>query len=432
MEIYIVQPGDDIYSIAKNYDILVTKLIQDNGLVNPYSLVVGQAIVITYPRQIHTVEEGDTLNSIANNYGVTIMQLFRNNSFLSDREYIYPGETLVISYNTNQQSTITGYAYPYININILEKTLPYLTYLSVFNHRIAEEGEIITFNDDSEIVKLAKDYGTIPLMTVTTLSPQGDENVNLVYSLLLNEDFQNNLITNLLKILDSSGYCGLNVMISALNKDNQNLYLDLLTKASNIFSDNGYEFFITINPHLNLINNKISFEQLDYSIIGKIAKGITFLQYVWGRYPGPPSPVTSISVLSDFMDYVIPLVPADKISIGVPLIAYDWILPYNNFNSYASSLTLDSALILARDVGAIIQFDETSKTPFYQYQTTYAAEIIDHIVWFVDARTINALLKLMTENSLSGLGIWNIMIYYQQLWTVIISQYEILKLLPEP
>lgn len=430
MEIYIVQRGDNIFSIADKYSVSVTTLMQDNGLINPYSLVIGQAIVITFPSQTHTVEEGDTLASIANTYGVSIMQLLRNNSFLSDREYIFPGETIVISYNTNQKTTINGYAYSYLDRQILQKTLPYLTYLSVFNYKIEEEGEIVSFSDDSDIIKMAVDYGTIPLLMISALSPQGERNIELVYKILFTEEYQNRFITNLIKILNSSGYYGVNFMISEINEENQKLYNDLYTKISNSFKNEGYQLFVTIDPNLKYIDDKPSFEQIDYSPIGKSVNGITFLQYVWGRYPGPPTPVSSINLLSNFIDYVVTLVPPEKIAIGKSLIAYDWTLPYNNINSHATSLSLNSAIILAHDVGTIIQFDETSQTPFFQFQTTYASEIIDHIVWFIDIRSINALDKLVIEYSLAGSGIWNIMIYYQQMWTLIISQFEIVKLLP--
>lgn len=71
---YIVRPGDNINSIANKYGVSVSKLIQDNGLENTNSLVPGQALVITYPSQIHIVEEGDSLLGVARKYNVTEMQ----------------------------------------------------------------------------------------------------------------------------------------------------------------------------------------------------------------------------------------------------------------------------------------------------------------------------------------------------------------------
>lgn len=98
MEIYIVKHGDNIESIANKYGITVERLITDNGLINPQSLVIGQALVILKPKITYTVMSGDTLESIANINHISLMQLIRNNPFLYDREFIYPGEGLVIQY----------------------------------------------------------------------------------------------------------------------------------------------------------------------------------------------------------------------------------------------------------------------------------------------------------------------------------------------
>jgi spore germination protein len=154
MEIYNVQPGDTIYSIADKYGVTAIRLIQDNGIDNPSDLVPGQSIVITYPEKVHIVQEGDTLSSIADFYDITLIQLLRNNSFLSDRDYIFPGEILVISYKTIGKVSTNGYTYSHISNGTLIKTLPYLTYLSVFNYQITEEFEITSLGDDSEVIRL--------------------------------------------------------------------------------------------------------------------------------------------------------------------------------------------------------------------------------------------------------------------------------------
>jgi spore germination protein len=431
MEIYIVQAGDDIYSIADKYGLPIMKIIQDNGLVNPFNLAIGQAIIIVFPSQTHIVVEGDTLASIANTYGVTIMQLLRNNSFLSGRDYIYSGETIVIKYNTNQKVSTNGFTYAFINNEVLIKTLPYLTYLSVFNYRISEGAEIITYDSDSELVKLAKDYGVVPLMMLSVLSLQGESNNVLEYDIILNEEMQSRLITNILNTLKSSGYNGINLLISIINKSNQSVYRNFIKKISNALNNEGYLFYITINPEMTYIDDKITFEQLDYSAISELVSGIIFLQYVWGSKEGPPSPVSDFTMISDFIDYTVATAPPKAISIGNPLIAYVWELPKGELEKAPYSLSLNAAIIFAYDLSATVQFDETSQTPYYQYQTIFSSTVIDQIVWFIDVRSINALFKLIIEKNLAGSGIWNIMIYYQQIWTLIISQYEIEKILPE-
>ena len=139
-----------------------------------WNLAIGQTIVIVYPKITYVIQDGDTLYGIAEKFGVSPIQLLRNNPFLSDKEYIYPGETIVISYEDSKKRNVvtSGYAYPFIDKNILKKTLPYLTYLTVFNYRVTREGELINI-DDEEIIQLAKEYGVAPMMLISTLTDAG-------------------------------------------------------------------------------------------------------------------------------------------------------------------------------------------------------------------------------------------------------------------
>jgi spore germination protein len=429
MNIHVVQPSDSIYSIAEMYGVSVEKLIQDNELESFSGLVPGQTIVIVYPELTYTVQEGDNLLNIANAHGITVMQLLRNNPFLSDREYLNPGETLVISYNTSRKITTNGFVYPYVNLETLKKTLPYLTYISVFNYSASSNGEVVSYYDDLEIIQLAKEYSTIPLMMMTTLTPQGEPNIELAYNILLDEELQDRHINNILNIISTKGYSGVNMVFNYMNTTNQNLYLNLITKLSNRLMNEGYLTFVTINLNMQNIDNEITFEKIDYSGISQVANGIVFLHFIWGSNFGPPSPVSSINNIRAFVDYVTTTVSPDKIVIGKPLIGYDWELPYIPGRSSANSLTLNSALSLARDVGATIQFDETTQTPFFQYDRYNFGAPVQRIVWAIDARSIDALLKLISEYGLDGAGIWNIMVFYPQLWLLINSQYEIEKYL---
>jgi len=430
MDIHVVQPGETVRSIAEIYGVSEERIINDNELINPNELVPGQAIVIVYPQTTYTVQQGDTLQSIANMHNVSVMQLLRNNPSLANRQYIYPGEEIVISYNTGKSIITFGFCYPYIEESILRKSLPNLTYLSVFNYRALENGDVVSFYEDDQIIALSKAYGTIPLLMISTLSTSGEADYELLYRLLLNEDYLDNHISQLINIAKAKGYFGINFIFSFLSRDTQNFYFNLVEKAAERLKNEGLSIHVTINPNITNKNGEVVFEEIDYEEISRYADTATFLQLVWSLNYGPPKPVSSAKNLNQFVSYAINYVPADKFILGKPILAYDWILPYSPNNPYAMTLTINSAIRLAVDVNATINFDETSQTPFFEYILSPVGFPVNHIVWFIDARSFAALIRLINEYNLAGVAVWNIMIYSAQLWLMINSEYEIIKLLP--
>lgn len=250
--------------------------------------------------------------------------------------------------------------------------------------------------------------------------------MEVAYEILSNEEILNYHIDNILNIMKTKGYYGLNIVVTLINTINQSFYLNFFIKLSSRLLQDGYLLFITFNLNMENIYN----EQIDYSAISRYVNGMIFLPLVWGTNWGPPSPVNNMDLTKAFIDNMLSTVPPDKIILGSTTISNDWQLPYIPAVSSTRSLTIDSALKLAYNAGAEIQFDETSQTPFFLYNQITTGYPTQHIVWSIDARTIDALVKLVKEYGLNGIGIWNVMIYYFQMWTIINSQYEIVKITP--
>jgi len=428
MIIHVVQAGETLKSIAENYGVSEEKIIIDNELINPVDLVPGQTIVIVYPSQTYIVKEGDNLASIALQHNVSVMQLLRNNPYLSGRQYIYPGEEIVISYKTSRSLETYGFSYAFIDEEILRKTLPYLTYLSFINYRTLSNGEMIQLYDDTQVIRICKEYGTIPLLMTTTLDENGNPDFEVAYNLLLNEVYQDKHIEQILDIIKDKGYYGVNFVFTLVKISNQHLYVRFIEKAVNRLGSEGYRVYVTLDPNYGAESN--NFERVELSEISRPVESITFLHMIWSLNYGPPRPISSAANIRSFIEYAINYVPADKIVLGKPILAYDWTLPYSPRNPAPLTLTINSAIRLAVDVKAVINFDETSQTPYFEYVQSPVGFPVNHIVWFIDARSIRAMLNLINDYNLSGAAVWNIMIYNAQLWLMINSEYDIVKLLP--
>lgn len=422
MEIYIVQQGDDIFSIANKYNISTERLISDNGLINPYTLVIGQSLVILNPKHSHIVKQGDTLASIAESNGISLMQLVRNNPFLYDRTNIYQGESLVIEFNTIRDLQVNGYTNVFLSQDILTKSLPYLTFISIYNYQIVDNysSTILSLGDDTNIINIAKLYSTIPLLMISLLSQTGDINVEFVYKLLLDTKLQDEFMNELLQIVRTKEYMGVNFLINEIYEYNQNLYLDLIKKMSEVLRNDNYMLMITISPDYSV------YENIDYHRISLYVDRIIFLQNIWAKKNQPPAPVSDISLIRPFIKNVISKVSPEYVSLGKPVVGYDWIVPFVP-GSKVNLMTLNSTLVLAYDQSAIIQLDEESQTPFFNYIRFSNGTNEKHQVWFIDANSIIALDKVVIENDLIGTGIWNITSYNQQLFSITNATYNIIK-----
>ena len=428
MIIHVIEPDETIESIAAKYNMSIQRLLQDNGLEYQEDLVVGQSIVVAKPSLTYTVKDGDSLDEIASSHNVTPMELLRNNPWLFDREHIFPGDVLVISYDRTRTITTHGNTLPYVNIDILEKTLPYLTYLSIMNYTATVGGEIITYIDDSQIVDLAKAYNVMPLMLLTTLSSRGEADIRAEYELLLDEDIQDKQIENVINILKAKGYYGVNISFQYIEYSNIPLYEKFYTKFANRLNEEGFFAFATINPSISFANSDINFARIDYTKVNQLAQGVIVFRNDTAMFTEPPSPISSIRVIETYLAYLLNYISPDKIVVGAITHGLDWELPFYAGISSVNLVSYERAIHLARSHEVIIYFDEVSKNPYFRYTLSSNGKQIEHIVWFVDARTINGLLEIVNEHDLGGTAIWNIMNYNPQFWLMINSQYEIEKI----
>jgi spore germination protein len=431
MTIHIVQPGETLDLIASRYNTTESRLIQDNDIINPNELVVGQSIVIAKPYLIHIVADGDTLTSIATAYGVSTLQLLRNNPYLADRDYLIRGETIIISYeNTKGAISTYGYAYEFIDRRILKKTLPYLTYISVFGYRTIEEAEIVRI-DDIEIIELAKDYGVAPIMLLSTLTEQGMGSFEIATQILSNDELVDRHITNILLILQEKGYYGLNITFQFISNETLNIYNNYVNKLADRLHESGFVLFVTITPKLYLAVNELSFEKIDYTVLGQRADYVMLLAFGWGYSIGPPSATSSIFLGKSFYDYVINYIPPEKIIRGITVFGYDWQLPFTVGTTRGNALSYEAVIALAVEEDVVIQYDQSSAAPYFLYNVNNLNNIANHIVWFKDSRSFNYTLSIISDYGFQGLGAWTVMQFFAQLWVVINSQYEIIKILDQ-
>lgn len=371
--IHVVKAGDSIYSIAKIYGVSPNEIIENNEVTNPEALVVGQTLVIPGGRKIKTIE-------------------------------------------------VNGYALPTTSINVIRKTVPSLTYLSIFSYQAKEDGSLETIKDE-EFIAEAKKARTAPIMVATNIKSGGGFSSDIAHSILVNTTVQNTFISNVLSTLKSKGYYGLNLDFEYLYPNDKESYNNFLRKISAELKSSGFILITSLAPKTSGKQAGLLYEAHDYPVHGEVADRVVLMTYEWGFTYSPPMAVAPINEVTKVLDYAVTVIPPSKILMGIPNYGYDWTLPYVK-GSAADAIPNKDAVDLASKVKAEIKYDNVSKAPFYNY---YDSRGLLHIVWFEDARSISEKLKLVDRYGLKGVSYWTIGSYFAQNYLVLNSMYNISK-----
>ena len=424
MRIHVVKPGESVYLIAQQYRVSPQKIISDNELENPGQLVIGQTLVILEGNRSHKVVSGETLYSISRDYKLTVDELLDANPQISNPSMIFVGQIITIPPRTINFGAIevNGYAFPNIDMEVLRKTLPSLTYLSIFSYQVKPDGSLTTIQD-TPLINAARAAGVAPLMVITNIKEGGSFDSDLAHTILTNTAVQNTLIENIKKTLKDKSYYGLDIdfeYIYAYDRENYNNFLRRITSTLRPL---GYTITTAVAPKVSADQLGLLYQAHDYPIHGALVDHVIIMTYEWGFTYGPPMAIAPLNQVRRVINYAVTAIPRNKIFMGIPNYGYDWTLPYKP-GTAARALSNPGAVQLAYEVGANIQFDTVAQSPFFKY---YDSSGRQHEVWFEDARSILAKLELVNEYRLGGISYWTIGRYFPQNWLVLNSVFKVKK-----
>lgn len=378
MQIHVVTPGDTVYSIARAYQIPADTIIYNNQLIYPYTLVIGQALLLSVPSA-----------SVP--------------------------ESIVVT---------NGYAYPFINTWVLDQTLPYLSRLSIFSYGFTLEGELIPpAIDDAFMIEWALEAGSAPFLTLTPFDASGRFNNYLITQTINDLQARARLIENLVITVSEKGFQGVDIDFEYILASDRVVFAEFVTQVRTAINALGYPVTVALAPKTSDDQPGLLYEGKDYALLGEAADEVLLMTYEWGYTYGPPMAVAPINNVRRVVEYALTRIPREKINLGIPNYGYDWPLPFVSGVTAATTIGNIEAVTIAAINGVSIQFDETAMSPFF----TYTADGIQHEVWFEDVRSMQAKFDLVMEYQLHGMGYWQIMRLFRGNWLLLADQFQIGK-----
>lgn len=378
MEIYVVNPGDNVDRIAAQHQVTAEQVIYANQLVYPYELAVGQALFIpSYPDP--KPERGAAAN---------------------------------------------GYAYTYISPWVLEQTLSYLTELSVFSYGFSNGGYLIPPpQDDVWMTEQARAAGVLPILTLTPLGADGRFNNSLISAVVNSPQAKENLFAQLAQVMIQKGYGGLDIDFEYIKAEDRNAFTAFVGEAAERMHELGFQVSVALAPKTSADQRGLLYEGKDYRALGQAADHVLLMTYEWGYKYGPNMAVAPLNMVRRVVDYAVTEIPPEKIMLGIPNYGYDWPLPFVRGETEALTIGNVEAVRIAVRNGAQIQFDPVAASPYFRY----VREGTEHEVWFEDVRSLKDKYALVTEYGLRGCGFWQIMRLFRASWLLLSDTFWIEK-----
>lgn len=204
-EIYVVQFGDSLYSIANKFNTTVNELKTLNNLTSN-TLNVGQLLkiptAVTTP-DTYTVQNGDSLYSIANKFGTTVDQLKSTNNLTSNNLSI--GQVLkipTITQEPEQEETVIQYQVVsgdslYKIANKYNTTVDVIKQLNNLDSNLLSIGQTLKIPTTQDIEEIPEEnyfnYNVVSGDSLYSIARKFDTSVDAIKTL-------NNLISNLLSV----------------------------------------------------------------------------------------------------------------------------------------------------------------------------------------------------------------------------------------
>ena len=378
MEIYVVQRGDTAWAIARRFDVPLERLIADNQLGEEAALTVGQALLIRGEER--------------------------------ERE--------------RRPALSVGYAYPFIQQEVLEETLTYLTDVFVFSWRFDREARLIgPDTPEGRMLETVRQCGGSPVLVLSSLDEEGRFDRELLAWFLNDREAQESILGQVEEAVLAGGYRGVDVDFEYARREDREALGEFVGELRERMHRLGRPVSVALAPKTSDDQPGILYEGMDYRLLGEAADQALLMTYEWGYSRGQPMAVAPVNLVRRVAEYAVSRIPREKLILGIPNYGYDWPLPFVPGETRAKTVGNVEAARLAAALGAEIFFDEIAQTPYFYYRE----DGTKHVVWFEDARSIRAKLEVVRDFDLAGVGCWQILRLFRVNWLLLADAFAICK-----
>ncbi|MEO6314471.1 MAG: polysaccharide deacetylase family protein [Chitinophagaceae bacterium] len=225
---------------------------------------------------------------------------------------------------------------------------------------------------------------------------------DIVKRILNNPVKKERLINDVLKVLTTNNFYGVNVDFEELDEASDEPLIAFQKELYEKLHEKGFVVTQDVIP----FNDDYNFPEL-----AKYNDYIFLMAYDQFNDATGPGPISAQKWIEAAVEQAAKNIPPEKIILCMAAYGYDWI--HGTDRDTVSTVSFQAALTTARESDGKIDFDNDNYNLFYNY---YDDEDIVHHVFFTDAATNFNTLRFATESGLSGVALWRLGTEDSRLW----------------
>jgi spore germination protein YaaH len=265
---------------------------------------------------------------------------------------------------------------------------------------------------DPRVLALAKKHGVKVMPLVV------DEGFNqpALRRLLADTAARARATRSLVDLCKDNGYWGIQFDIENVNMQDRDRLTAWYTETANALHQVGCKISIAVVHRIEEQAGPTGYSRFlyenwrdgyDLAALGRVGDFISLMSYDQHTRRTPPGPIASLPWMRKTVDYALQFVPADKLSLGIPLWSEHWYTREDpsipeHARSWSETMSWSWASGLAERHNAKLIWDPEQGTTYAYYPNggTYEWLFLD------DVRSFNAELALMREKKLRGFSAW--------------------------
>lgn len=250
----------------------------------------------------------------------------------------------------------------------------------------------------------------------------------LTHQFLSNPDAQKLALNTLLAACKKNQFYGIQFDFEMIPLTDKKLLTNFYRQAADLFHKNNFVVSFAIAPTLMDNHFPTDYQKklytvwqgvYDFKILGEISDFVTIMAYDQHGIGTIPGPIASLPWVDLVIKHALPLIPANKISLGIPSYSGLWYMGTipntTHITMHYNSLDYNTLQYIIKKLQPRIFWDDLNKIHFSFYDSAG----LNKYIFIEDADSLKAKRNLAIKYKLRGISVFRLGIEDPAIWNII-------------